>query len=97
MNSRPPLGHTSPHGQHPENSDQHSDHDGHDTPQPLHISPYTALEVRSYADSIYPGIVKRAHHNSYRVKKITDIGIRRDGLATIKLANLRACSMINTS
>lgn len=41
-----------PLGQHTENSDQHSDHDGYDTPRPLHISPYTALEVRLYADTV---------------------------------------------
>jgi hypothetical protein len=36
----------------------------------------------------YPRVVKRARHNSYRVKKPNDIGIRHHGPATIKLANL---------
>jgi hypothetical protein len=33
-------------------------------------------------------VVKRARHNSYRVKKKTDIGIRHERPPTIKLANL---------
>ncbi len=37
----------------------------------------------------YPRVVKRARHNSYRVKKPGDHGIRHPGPATIKLANLR--------
>ncbi|MGH3922831.1 MAG: hypothetical protein ACRDS9_12345 [Pseudonocardiaceae bacterium] len=35
----------------------------------------------------YPRVVKRARHNSYRVKRPTDIGIRHDGPPTIQLAN----------
>jgi len=35
----------------------------------------------------YPRVVKRVRHNSYRVKKPGDIGIRHDGPATIRLAN----------
>jgi hypothetical protein len=35
----------------------------------------------------YPRVVKRARHNSYRVKKPGDTGIRHDGPATIRLAN----------
>jgi hypothetical protein len=34
-------------------------------------------------------VVKRARHNSYRVKTATDVGVRHDGPATIKLANLQ--------
>jgi hypothetical protein len=34
-----------------------------------------------------PRVVKRARHNSYRVKKPGDHGIRHDGPATIRLAN----------
>jgi hypothetical protein len=37
----------------------------------------------------YPPVVKRARHNSYRVKKPGDHGTRHAGPATIKLANLR--------
>jgi hypothetical protein len=36
----------------------------------------------------YPRVVKRARHNSYRVKKPGDTGIRHDGPATIRLASL---------
>ncbi|MGH3926935.1 MAG: hypothetical protein ACRDTT_29390 [Pseudonocardiaceae bacterium] len=35
----------------------------------------------------YPRVVKRARHNSYRVKRPTDIGIRHDRPPTIQLAN----------
>ncbi len=35
----------------------------------------------------YPRVVKRARHNSYRVKKPGDTGKRHDGPATIRLAN----------
>ena len=34
----------------------------------------------------YPRVVKRARHNSYRVKKPADHGIRHATPATIKLA-----------
>jgi hypothetical protein len=37
-----------------------------------------------------PRVVKRARHNSYRVKKPGDTGTRHDGPATIKLVNLPA-------
>ena len=37
----------------------------------------------------YPRVVKRARHNSYRVKTVADSGIRHDGPATIKLVNLQ--------
>ena len=37
----------------------------------------------------YPRAVKRARHNSYRVKTTADVGIRHDSPATIQLANLR--------
>jgi len=36
----------------------------------------------------YPRVVKRARHNSYRVKRSTDIGIRHHGPPAIQLANL---------
>jgi len=36
----------------------------------------------------YPGVVKRARHNSYRVKRASDQGIRHAQPPTIKLANL---------
>jgi hypothetical protein len=35
----------------------------------------------------YPRVIKRARHNSYRVKRPSDTGIRHDGPATIRLAN----------
>jgi hypothetical protein len=38
-------------------------------------------------DRTYPRVVKRARHNSYRVKRRTDHGIRHDHPATITLAN----------
>jgi hypothetical protein len=37
----------------------------------------------------YPRVVKRARHNSYRVKRPGDQGIRHAGPATIKLVNIR--------
>jgi len=43
-------------------------------------------------DRTYPRVVKRARHNSYRVKKPGDHGIRHDGPATIKLVNLSLLS-----
>ncbi len=36
----------------------------------------------------YPRVVKRARHNSYRVKRPTDHGTRHTGPATINLVNL---------
>src|SRR6266700_3263041 len=41
----------------------------------------------------YPRVVKRARHNSYRVKKPGDTGTRHDGPATIKLANARPLTL----
>ena len=38
----------------------------------------------------YPRVVKRARHNSYRVKRPGDTGTWDDGPATIKLVNLRS-------
>ena len=35
----------------------------------------------------YPRVVKRARHNSYRVKRPGDTGIRHDGPAAVRLAN----------
>ena len=35
----------------------------------------------------YPRVVRRARHNSYRVKKPGQHGTRHDARATIKLAN----------
>jgi hypothetical protein len=36
----------------------------------------------------YPRVIKRARHNSYRVKRPGDHGTRHTGPATITLANL---------
>lgn len=43
---------------------------------------------RKRRNRTYPRVVKRARHNSYRVKKPGDIGVCHDGPATIKLVNL---------
>jgi hypothetical protein len=40
-------------------------------------------------DRTYPRVVKRARHNSYRVKRPGDHGTRHPGPATITLVNLR--------
>jgi hypothetical protein len=37
----------------------------------------------------YPRVIKRARHNSYRVKRPGDHGTRHPGPATISLVNLR--------
>ncbi|MDN5769258.1 MAG: hypothetical protein L0H24_14610 [Microlunatus sp.] len=37
----------------------------------------------------YPRAVKRARHNSYRVKRPDDVGVRHAGPPTITLPNLR--------
>ena len=39
-------------------------------------------------DRTYPRVVKRARHNSYRVKRPADHGTRHPGPATIRLVNL---------
>jgi len=44
-------------------------------------------------DRTYPRVIKRARHNSYRVKKPGDHGTRHDGPATIKLVNLSPLSL----
>ena len=36
----------------------------------------------------YPRVVKRARHNSYRLKRASDQGVRHAGPPAIKLANL---------
>ena len=38
-------------------------------------------------DRTYPRVVKRARHNSYRVKRPGDHGTRHVGPATIRLVN----------
>ena len=43
----------------------------------------------------YPRVVRRARHNSYRVKRPGDTGIRYHGPPTIGLVNLPATVMIN--
>jgi hypothetical protein len=35
----------------------------------------------------YPRVVKRARHNSYRVKRPTDTGTRHAGAAPVRLVN----------
>ena len=44
-------------------------------------------------DRSYPRVVKRARHNSYRVKRRTDHGTRHDRPATIQLANTRPLTL----
>ena len=39
----------------------------------------------------YPRVIKRARHNSYRVKRPGDLGTRHSSPATIKLVNLHLC------
>ena len=41
----------------------------------------------------YPRVVKRARHNSYRVKRPSDQGIRHSQPPAIKLANLGRLSL----
>jgi hypothetical protein len=42
----------------------------------------------------YPRVVKRARHNSYRVKRAGDHGMRYAGPPAIKLANLSRLSLV---
>ena len=42
----------------------------------------------------YPRAIKRARHNSYRVKRATDQGIRHTGPPAIKLANLGQLTLV---
>jgi hypothetical protein len=51
-----------------------------DITSPRHLSP--ARRNRSY-----PRMIKRARHNSYRVKRPGDTGIRHPGPAAVLLAN----------
>ena len=44
-------------------------------------------DLNTRRERSYPRVVKRARHNSYRVKKPGDHGTRHDGPPTIKLAN----------
>ncbi len=41
----------------------------------------------------YPRVIKRARHNSYRVKRTSDQGTRHSQPPTIKLANLGSLSL----
>jgi hypothetical protein len=43
----------------------------------------------------YPRVVRRARHNSYRVKRPGDTGTRYHGPPTIRLVNLPATVMLN--
>ena len=44
-------------------------------------------QLNQRRDRSYPRVVKRARHNSYRVKKPGQHGTRHDAPATIKLLN----------
>jgi hypothetical protein len=48
----------------------------------------SALICRAATERTYPRVIKRARHNSYRVKRPGDHGTRHSGRATIKLVNL---------
>ncbi len=50
-------------------------------------SPPSATSIPSAEHRSYPGVVKRARHNSYRVKRPGDTGTRHDGPSTIELVN----------
>lgn len=43
----------------------------------------------------YPRVIRRARHNSYRVKRPGDTGTRYTGPATITLVNLPSPTKIN--
>ena len=45
-------------------------------------------------DRTYPRVVKRARHNSYRVKRSGDHVTRHDGSATIRLVDLRSLPLV---
>jgi hypothetical protein len=45
-------------------------------------------------DRTCPRVVKRARHNSYRVKRPGDHGIRHDGPPAIRLVSLRSLSLV---
>jgi hypothetical protein len=47
----------------------------------------SAKNLSTRRDRSYPRVVKRARHNSYRVKKPGDHGTRHDAPPTIQLAN----------
>ena len=56
-------------------------------------SPRNLNPVRRYRSC--PRVVRRARHNSYRVKRPRDTGTRYHSPPTIKLVNLPATVMIN--
>jgi len=45
----------------------------------------------------YPRVVRRARHNSYRVKRPADTGTRYHGPPTIRLVNLPATVMVESA
>ena len=56
-------------------------------------SPRSLNSVRRHRS--YPRVVRRARHNSYRVKRRGDSGTRYHGPLTIRLVNLPATIKIN--
>jgi hypothetical protein len=42
----------------------------------------------------YPRVIKRARHNSYRVKRPSDTGTRHSGPATIQLVNAQPLILV---
>jgi hypothetical protein len=58
-------------------------------------SPRNLNPVRRHRS--YPRVIRRARHNSYRVKRPRDTGLRYHGPPSITLANLPSPVMINSS
>jgi hypothetical protein len=56
---------------------------------PPHVMVYFVMALALFDDDwTYPRVIKRARHNSYRVKRPGDHGTRHSGPATIRLVNL---------
>jgi len=47
----------------------------------------TRRHLNPHRERSYPRVIKRARHNSYRVKRPGDHGTRHDDPPTIRLAN----------
>lgn len=56
-------------------------------------SPRNLNPARRYRS--YPRVVRRARHNSYRVKRAGDTGTRHHGPPAIRLVNLRPQPALN--
>jgi hypothetical protein len=58
------------------------------SPRSWPTSPARSTSTPERRHRTYPRVIKRARHNSYRVKRPGDHGTRHSGPATIKLVNL---------